>query len=122
MKVALWTVQVILAVAFLFAGVLHGFRQEEAKAQLGWPAAVSPALLTFIGIVEIAGAIGLVLPALTNRLPWLTPLAALGLVALMLLAILFHISRGEYPNVLFNVVLLVLAAFVAYGRWALVPT
>ncbi len=121
MNIVLWIVQVLLAIGFLMAGVMHGFQQERAKAQFKWPADVSPGLLTFIGICEILGAVGLILPALTGVLPWLTPLAALGLAVIMLLAIGFHAMRREYPNIVFNLILLVLAAFVAYGRWAIVP-
>jgi putative oxidoreductase len=121
MNTVLWILQILLAVTFLMAGILHGFQQERAKEILKWPAEASPELLTFIGISEILGAIGLVLPALTGILTWLTSLAALGLDAIMLLAILFHLRRGEYPNIVFNLTLLTLAAFVAYGRWVLVP-
>ncbi len=93
----------------------------RAKALFKWPADVSPGLLTFTGVAEILGAIGLILPALTGILPWLTPLAALGLAVIMLLAAIFHLTRREYQNIVVNLVLLVLAAFVAYGRWVLVP-
>jgi uncharacterized membrane protein len=121
MNIVLWILQVLLAIAFLLAGVLHGFRQEQAKSQLKWPAALPPALLTFIGIAEILGAVGLILPELTSILPWLTPLAALGLATIMILAIGFHARRGEYRNIVFNLILFVLAAFVGYGRWVLSP-
>ncbi len=121
MNIVLWVVQILLAVLFFMAGVVHGFQQERAKAQFKWPADVAPGLLTFIGICEILGAVGLILPTLTGFLPWLTPLAALGLAVLMLLAIGFHATRREYPNIVFNLILLALAAFVAYGRLAIVP-
>jgi uncharacterized membrane protein len=121
MNTILWIVQILLAIMFLLAGVLHGFQQERAKAQLKWPADVAPPLLTLIGIAEILGAFGLILPALTGVLPWLTPLAALLLAVIMLLAAGFHITRREYPNIVFNIILLALAAFVAYGRWVLGP-
>jgi uncharacterized membrane protein len=121
MAIALWVGQVLLAASFLPAGVLHGFQYERARAQLKWPAAVPRGLMTFIGVSEILGAVGLILPAVTGVLPWLTPLAALGLAILMVLAIGFHVTRREYPNVVFNAVLLALAAFVAYGRFAVAP-
>jgi uncharacterized membrane protein YphA (DoxX/SURF4 family) len=121
MNIVLWILQVLLAIMFFLAGVMHGFQQERAKAQFKWPADVSPGLLTFIGVAEILGAIGLILPALTGVLPWLTPLAALGLAVIMLLAIIFHARRREYPNIVVNLILLILAAFVAYGRWMVVP-
>jgi uncharacterized membrane protein YphA (DoxX/SURF4 family) len=121
MNIVLWILQVLVAAMFLMAGVLHGFQQERAKAQLKWPADVPPGLLTFIGVCEILGALGVVLPALTGILPWLTPLAALGLAIMMLLAAGFHATRREYPNIVFNLILLALTAFVAYGRWMLAP-
>jgi putative oxidoreductase len=121
MTVALWVVQVLLAAVFLPAGVLHGFHYERARAQLQWPAAVPRGVMTFIGVSEILGAVGLILPAVTRNLPWLTPLAALGLASIMVLAIGFHFTRREYPNSAFNAVLLVLTAFVAYGRFAVAP-
>ena len=121
MNIVLWIVQVLLAIAFLMAGVTHGFQQEKAKAQFKWPADVAPPVLTFIGSAEILGAIGLILPALTGILPWLTPLAALGLAVIMVLAVIFHLTRRENQAIVLNLVLLVLAAFVAYGRWVLVP-
>ncbi len=121
MTVALWVVQVLLAAVFLPAGVLHGFQYERARAQLKWPAAVPRGVMAFIGVSEILGAVGLILPAVARNLPWLTPLAALGLAIIMVLAIGFHITRREYPNSAFNAVLLVLAAFVAYGRFAVAP-
>ena len=75
--------------------------------------------MRLIGALEVLGAIGLVLPALTGVLPWLTPLAALGLVATMVGAILTHLRRNENSAIAVPVVLLVIAAFVAYGRFFL---
>jgi hypothetical protein len=86
-----------------------------------WLSAVPPVLMTFIGSAEILGALGLILPAATGILPWLTPLAAAALALVMLLAASFHATRREYPNLTGNLVLLLVAAFVAYGRWVLAP-
>ena len=70
---------------------------------------------------ELLGGLGLLLPALTGILPWLTPLAAAGLALVMLLAMGFHATRRERPVIAFNTVLLLLAVFVAYGRFVSVP-
>jgi uncharacterized membrane protein len=123
MNIILWILQVLLTIGFLIFGVTHAFRFEWAKEQsrMKWVTAVPRRLLTFIGLFEILGAVGLILPALTGVLPWLTPLAALLIAVMMLLAAGFHIARREYPNMVFNFIRLALAAFVAYGRWALVP-
>jgi hypothetical protein len=75
----------------------------------------------FIGVAEILAGLGLVLPALTGILPILTPLAAVGLVIVQAGAAIFHIPRKEYGGSVFNLVLLALAAFVAYGRFVAVP-
>jgi len=83
--------------------------------------AVPDNLLRFIGVSEILGGLGLILPAVTGIVPQLTAWAALGLSVIMLLAALFHLSRREYPSIVINLVLLALAAFVAYGRFVLAP-
>ena len=121
MNVVLWILQVLLGVMFVLAGVMHGFRQEQAKKQMTWMQAVPSGLLTFIGTAEILGGLGLVLPALTNIMPVLTPLAAVGLTIVMIMAAIFHFRRGENTAIVVNLVLGALAAFVAYGRFVLVP-
>ena len=121
MNIVLWILQVLLGVVFVLAGVMHGFRQEQAKQRMVWMQDVSSGVLTFIGTAEILGGIGLVLPALTNIWPVLTPLAAAGLAIIMILAAIFHYRRGETSRIGVNLVLAALAAFVAYGRFVLVP-
>jgi uncharacterized membrane protein YphA (DoxX/SURF4 family) len=121
LNIALWIVQVLLAGMFLMAGVMKVFQYERAKAILPWVKDVPRGLTKFIGISELLGGLGLLLPAITGILPWLTPLAAAGLALIMLLAIGFHASRREPPAIGFNAVLLILAAFVAYGRFLIVP-
>ena len=88
---------------------------------MGWAQDFSPNTLKAIGLAEVLGAVGLILPALTGILPWLTPLAAIGLVLVMIGAAFTHFRRGESSNIIGNLVLLALAAFVAYGRFVLVP-
>jgi uncharacterized membrane protein YphA (DoxX/SURF4 family) len=121
MNIALWIVQVLLAGMFVMAGVMKAFMYERAKASIFWVKDVPRGLVTFIGISELLGGLGLLLPAITGILPWLTPLAGAGLVLVMLLAIGFHASRREGQAISFNAVLLALAAFVAYGRFVIVP-
>jgi uncharacterized membrane protein YphA (DoxX/SURF4 family) len=121
MNIALWIVQVLLAAAFIFAGVTKAFRYEYAHASLPWVKDVPRGLTNVIGVCELLGGLGLLLPALTGMYSWLTPLAAAGLALVMLLAIGFHITRREWPAIGFNTVLLLLAAFVAYGRFAIMP-
>jgi uncharacterized membrane protein YphA (DoxX/SURF4 family) len=121
MNIALWIIQVLLAGMFLMAGVMKAFLYERAKASLPWVKDVPHGLVTFIGICELLGGLGLLLPAITGILPWLTPLAAAGLATIMILAAGFHMSRREGQAIVFNVVLLALAAFVAYGRFFMAP-
>lgn len=123
MNIVLWIAQVLLGLAFIAAGINHAFRYEQMKAQPGglWVTAIPRGLLTFIAICEILGGIGVILPALTGILPWLTAWAAMGLALIMLLAALFHLVQREYPNILLNLVLLALAVFVAYGRFVVLP-
>ena len=84
-----------------------------------WPGDYPAPFVRFIGTVDVLGGLGLVLPLLTGVLVWLSPLAALCLVLLQLLAIGFHLKRGELQVLPMNVVLLLLAAFVAWGRFSL---
>lgn len=120
LNLILWIVQTILAALFLMAGVMKAFQYERAKASLPWVKDVSKGLVTFIGISELLGGLGLILPLLTGILPWLTPLAAAGLAVIMILAMVFHAMRRESSAIIFNLVLFALAAFVAYGRWFMV--
>ena len=113
----LWLVQILLAAVFLLVGYTHAIAPiEVAVARAGWVASLPVALVRFIGVAELAGALGLVLPAATRIQPRLTPLAAAGLAIIMLLAIPFHLVRGETGAIAFNLALGSLAAFVAWGR------
>ena len=95
--------------------------KEKLVKKMAWVEDFSQPAVRLIGAVEVLGAIGVVLPALTGIVPWLTPLAALGLVLLMVGAALTHLRRTEYGYIAMNAVLLVLAAFVAYGRFFILP-
>jgi len=118
MEIALWIVQVLLALAFGLAGAVKFTQPKEKLApRMKWVEDFAPAIIKAIGAVEVLGALGLILPALTGILPILTPLAAVGLVLTMIGASLTHLRLREYPGIAVNVVLLALAAFVAYGRF-----
>ena len=117
MNIVLWVVQGLLAVVSAVHGRAMLFPQKPQTDWMPYIHAIPPALRRFIGLAEVLAALGLILPQLINIWLWLTPLAATGLVVIMLLAIGFHILRREYPNVVFNLVLLMMSAFVAYGRF-----
>ena len=119
MNVVLWIIAGLLAAAFLAAGLMKVAQPKEkiVASGMGWAEAFSPGMVKLIGVLEIAAAVGLILPALLDIAPVLVPLAALGLVLLMLGAIVTHARRGETQMAVVNVVLLVLAAVVAWGRF-----
>ena len=122
MTIVLWIVQGLLALAFLLAGVMKTFMPlERLKKNMAWVGNAPAGLVRFIGIVEILGALGLVLPKLTNILPQLTIAAAIGLILVIVSAVVFHATRKEYSNIGANIVLLLLAAFIAVGYLAWVP-
>jgi len=122
-NILLWLVQILLACAFGMAGVMKSTQPVDVLAANGiaWAPQLPLALVRFIGVSEFLGAVGLILPALTKIKPFLTPLAALGLLTIMILAMGFHVSRGEAGALPVNMVLGGLAAFVAWGRTSKVP-
>jgi uncharacterized membrane protein YphA (DoxX/SURF4 family) len=118
MNVVLWILAGLLAVAFLFAGLTKLTQPKEKLATtMGWVEDFSPGTVKLIGALEVLAAIGLVLPAALDVVPVLVPLAAVGLIALMVGAAITHARRRENPMIAINVVLLLLAAVVAWGRF-----
>jgi uncharacterized membrane protein YphA (DoxX/SURF4 family) len=118
MNTALWVAQGLLAIVFLMAGTMKVMRsKEDVIKQMATLENFSASTIKTIGILEVLGAIGVVLPLATGILPWLTPIAAVGLILTMIGAAITHARRGEFPYIGANAVLLLLAAFVAYGRF-----
>jgi uncharacterized membrane protein YphA (DoxX/SURF4 family) len=118
MNIALWIVQALLALAFGMAGVMKLTQPKEKLAtQMAWVEDFPANVVKLLGALELLGAIGLIFPLLTGILSWLTPVAAMGLVLTMLGAMTTHRRRGENQMLVVNAVLLLLAAFVAYGRF-----
>jgi len=116
MNVTLWIVQILLGLMFLMAGSMKAFSYEKAKASLPWVKDSTKGLVTFIGVVELLGGLGLILPYAFGIAPILTPIAALGLGVVMILATGLHAKRKEYQGIGMNIILLALALFVAIGR------
>ena len=117
MDIILWIAQILLGVALVGAGFTHATRRDRATGPMAWMLDVPKPLLTTIGVLEILGGIGLILPWATGIATLLTPLAAIAVVVLMVLAAIFHLRRpGESMNAVFNVVLGLVAAFIAWGR------
>ena len=119
MNIALWIIQVLLALLFLFAGAMKLIMPiEEMTKQM--PVAIPGLFLRFIGVCEVLGGLGLILPGLLRIKTWLTPLAAVSLVILMIGAMAFSFMIGVTAAIPALVTGL-LAAFVAYGRRRLAP-
>jgi uncharacterized membrane protein YphA (DoxX/SURF4 family) len=118
-SVALWIVQSLLALAFLFAGSTKLTQAKDALAQRGmaYVEDFSATQVKLIGAAEVLGAIGLIVPWATGIAPVLTPLAAAGLAIIMVGAMLTHRRRGESQPIAANAILFVLAVFVAAGRF-----
>jgi uncharacterized membrane protein YphA (DoxX/SURF4 family) len=118
LNVALWIVQVLLAALFLFAGSMKLILPiAEMTKQTPLPGL----FLRFLGVVEVLGGLGLILPGLLRIRPGLTPLAAAGLVIIMIGATVMTLASGPVAAALFPLVTGLLAAIVAYGRWRLMP-
>lgn len=114
----LWFLQIILALIFATTGTVKLIRPRESLQGLtAWVSDYPEQRVRQIGMLEIAAALGLILPGWTGILPWLTPLAATGLAVLMALAALTHYRRGEDRMILVTVILAVLAGVVAVFRF-----
>ncbi len=117
MNIALWVVQIILGLAFIMFGSMKAFQYEKAKASMPWVKESSKGLVMFIGVAELLGGLGLILPYALGIASILTPIAAIGIGVIMILAAGFHIKRKENQAIGMNILFLALAIFVAIGRW-----
>jgi len=121
LHIGLWVVQVLLALAFGAAGAMKSMTPiDELATKLPWVAS-APGLARFVGISELLGAIGLILPAATRVRPKLTVYAAAGIALIMVLGTAFHIYRGEGTAVPVTLILGSLAGFVIWGRLRKAP-
>ena len=115
----LWVAQILLALGMLFAGVI---KQTMSDVELTSFYPIFPAIfIRFIGVCEVLGAIGVIVPAALRIRPELTPLAAAGLAVIMAGAVVSTIAMGAASMIATPLILFLLAVFVAYGRWKLAP-
>ena len=123
MNLALWIVAIVLAAGFAATGLMKLFVPKEklVNSGQGWAQDVAPTSIRLIGVIELLGAAGLILPAVTHIAPNLVPVAAIGLVLVMLGAATVHARRKEPMNIGVNIVLLALAGFAAWGRFGPYP-
>ena len=122
MNIALWIAQILLAAMYGMAGSMKAFQPAKVREnpQMTWAKNRSNGFIRFVVISELLGALGLILPLVTGILPWLTVLAAVGLLLIQLLAIFTeHLPKKEYNVIPINVVLIAFSAFIAIGRWTL---
>jgi uncharacterized membrane protein len=120
-NVALWVAQALLAVGFAGTGVNHYLGDDRGQPRMAWMRSLPSWQLKAIGVLEVLGALGLILPGVAGIASWLVWLAAGCLTLLMVAAIIFHVVRSEWANIVVNAVLGAVGAFVFIGRLALVP-
>jgi uncharacterized membrane protein YphA (DoxX/SURF4 family) len=125
MNTVAWVLQIVLAVAFLLHGLLftvaYGPVAKRMEARGRPPSTMAPTFRQFIGVAELAAAFGLTVPPAVRVFPWLAPLAAAGLVLVMVGAAIFHARKSEFSEVVVTVFLAGLAAFTVFLRWQMVP-
>jgi len=122
MNTVLWVMQIILALLFLMAGgmkVVTPYAQFIQK--MPWGKDLQPRTIKAVGVLEVLGALGLVLPGLLNFLPTLIPYAAAGLAVTMIGAAWLHVRRKERQQVVVNFVLMAVALLICVGRFVFVP-
>lgn len=121
LNIALWVAQSLIALTLIWAAYAKLLQPiEETAKMLPW-ALDNPGLLTFTGIIDLLGGIGIILPAALKIQPKLSVFAAYGTIVLMIAAIIFHISRGEVSLIGMNIFFLILAVFVVWGRTKKAP-
>jgi len=123
MNILLWILQILLALLFLFAGITKLVLPAEVLQSAGSPNAIkfSALFLKFIGVLETLGGLGLILPGIFHKQQYLTPLAAAGLVIIMIGAVIVTIMGDGVSMIFGPLVIGLLCAFVAYGRWKMSP-
>jgi putative oxidoreductase len=119
MNIVLWVLQVLLAIAFFAHGLLFLFPPAQIVEQLN--ASLPRWFQLFLGVAEVLAAVGLTLPALTRIMPWLVTAAAVGIMIVMVSATVFHVARGEMASAGITLILLAMAAVVAYMRYRNMP-
>ena len=119
MKILLWTLQILLALAFVAHGVMLLSPPVAIAEQLN--ASLPRWFQLFLGVAEVLAGIGLTLPGLTGIQPWLVPCAAAGIMFVMISATIYHAARGEFSSAAITLVLLIMATFVGYMRWRILP-
>jgi uncharacterized membrane protein YphA (DoxX/SURF4 family) len=119
MNILLWALQILLAAAFFAHGWMFLFPPAAVVEQMN--ASLPRWFQLFLGVAEVLAAIGLMLPGITRIKPWLVPCAAAGIMIVLISATIFHLMRNEMSSAAITLALLLMANFVAYMRWRVVP-
>ena len=119
MNAVLWILQLLLAAAFLAHGLLFLSPPPEIAVQMN--ESLPRWFQLFLGVAEVAAAVGLILPGLTRMWPWLVTWAAVGIMIVMISATIWHVARAEYSSAAVTMVLLAMASFLAYMRHWVLP-
>lgn len=121
MNIVLWILQILFGLYFVAIGVMHFIVPPNLPPPMAWMYDLSPILHWVSGTAEILGGLGLILPGIFRIQTRLVPLAASGLALVMVGAVGYHLLRGEYQNIVMNLILVAIMAFIAYGRTKLAP-
>lgn len=119
MNIVLWVLQVLLALSFFAHGLLFLFPPANVVEMMN--ATIPRAFQLFLGVAEVLAAVGLILPGITRIRPSFIPLAAAGLMVIMIGATVLHVSRNEISSAITTAILFAMATFVAYMRWKVKP-
>ncbi|MEO5741999.1 MAG: DoxX family protein [Vicinamibacterales bacterium] len=119
MNITLWILQVVLALVFLAHGIMFLVPPPDIAVLMN--AMLPRWFQLFLGVMEVLAAVGLTLPGVTRIMPWLVPAAAAGVMIVTVAATILHLSRSEFSSGAITFVLLLMATFVAYGRWRRMP-
>lgn len=118
-NIVIWIIQIILASIFILAGFMKATQPIDVLGKnMSWVYDFPAFIVRFVGIAELLGGIALILPALLRIQPWLTPMASLGLLLIMVFAAVYHLYKGEYSAILINLILAGMASLVAWGRFS----
>jgi len=125
MNIVLWILQGLIATMYVMTGLMKLAKSRDdlmKQKDMNWVESVSAGNIKLIGLLELLAAVGLIVPQLTGILPWLTPFAAVGLILTMASAIALHSNRGDgMKKISMNIILMLLAGFIAIGRFVIVP-
>ena len=117
LNIILWIAQIVLAIFFIMGAVMKFMPIEKISAMMPWTGQVPAFVVRLLGFIDLLGAAGLILPSLLRIKPKLTAWAAVGIILMMVCATIFHVARGEASVTGINVFSMLIAGFIAWGRF-----